>query len=55
MLASARDVLSAGRSESKRSIILAAEVTAPGVLQIVLNTVSACGNMTAAVSQTAAE
>ena len=29
----------AGRSESKRSIILAAEVTAPGVLQIVLNTV----------------
>jgi len=45
----------AGRRESKRPSILAADVTATGVLQIVLNTVSACGNMTVAVSQILAE
>jgi hypothetical protein len=45
----------AGRSESKPSNILAADVTATGVLQIVLNTVSPCGNMTVAVSQIPAE
>jgi hypothetical protein len=45
----------AGRSESNRSIILAADATVPGMLQIVLNTLSACGNMTVAISQIPAE
>jgi hypothetical protein len=45
----------ASRSEGKRSIILAADATVPGMLQIVLNTLSACGNMTVAISQIPAE
>jgi hypothetical protein len=47
--------LQAAVKASRRTFIAVDRVTATGVLQIVLNTGSPCGNMTAAVSQIPAE
>jgi hypothetical protein len=47
--------LQAAVKASGRTSIAVDRVTAAAVLQIVLNTVSPCGNMTAAVSQIPAE